>query len=334
MTTESRNTGVAMELEWARAWIEQYGYFALFVSTLIEGEAVLLAAAAASAAGLMRPEAVVFVAACGAFAGHLIFFAIGRRWGMRLVAAFPALARQYPRVNRVLDEHADWSVFLFQYLYGTRLASAVLFGCSTIRLARFVFLQVLNCLSWALLVFTAGLSVGWLLARAHAMLGTGGTIAAAALGVLALGWAMHRFGGRVARSIMHAPAAPGPEQLDAETGRRAFERWLDERGGDAREGWRVLRAVRTGRIDGACAARLVARLRAEDRAWRVAENAWVLALKGSPPEGVEAVRRRLAGDGWELSVFDAGVGLTSSTNEAGAGCEKPVAAPAGLTASS
>jgi len=140
--------------------IDLYGYWAVFIWTFIEGESALIAAAALAAAGLMEPWKVIATGAGGAFLGHMMFFAIGRWRGMQIIRAVPFLNRHYDKANKILDHYAHWSIFILQYLYGTRLISAILFGCSSISLQRFVLLQIVNCLSWALLIYLGGHLLG------------------------------------------------------------------------------------------------------------------------------------------------------------------------------
>ncbi len=147
-------------MEWAQHFVEQYGYWAVFAWTFIEGESVFIAASALSAAGLMEPWKVILVAAAGAFIGHLFFFALGRWKGMDIILAVPAFRRHYPKANLILDKYAHWSVFIFQYLYGTRMVAAVLFGCSSIAFWRFFWLQVVNCVTWAFIIYTVGHALG------------------------------------------------------------------------------------------------------------------------------------------------------------------------------
>ncbi len=147
-------------MEWAQQFVEQYGYWAVFLWTFIEGETVFIAAAALAAAGLMEPWKVIAVAATGAFAGHIFFFALGRWKGMDIILAVPFLRRHYPKANRILDEYAHWSIFIFQYLYGTRMVAAVLFGCSSIDFRRFFVLQLINCISWSIIIYSVGHLLG------------------------------------------------------------------------------------------------------------------------------------------------------------------------------
>ncbi len=147
-------------MEWAQHLIEQYGYWAVFIWTFIEGETVFVAAAALTAVGILEPWKVIIVAASGAFSGHAFFFTLGRWKGLSIIESMPFLQRHYSKVNVILDKYAHWSIFIFQYLYGTRIVAALLFGCSSISSWRFYLLQVVNCISWSFVVYAVGHTLG------------------------------------------------------------------------------------------------------------------------------------------------------------------------------
>jgi len=181
-------------MEWAQQFVEQYGYWAVFIWTFIEGESVFIAAAALAAAHLMQPWKVIMVAACGAFAGHMVFFALGRWKGMQIILTVPFLARHYPKANLILDKYAHWSIFIFQYLYGTRIVAAILFGCSSIEAWRFILLQIVNCMSWSLIIYAVGHvlgTAGMAIMDRFGLIGLFVAMGAAALAALLCYW---RFG--------------------------------------------------------------------------------------------------------------------------------------------
>jgi len=181
-------------MEWAQQFVEQYGYWAVFAWTFIEGETVFIAAAALAAAGLLEPWKVIVVAACGAYVGHLAFFAVGRWRGMAIIDAVPVLRRHYPKANMVLDKYAHWSVFIFQYLYGTRLVAAILFGCSSIGFGRFALLQIINCITWAVVIYTVGHLLGMAGMAIIHRFGIVGLIVCLSIAAIIGIWVYYRYG--------------------------------------------------------------------------------------------------------------------------------------------
>lgn len=181
-------------MEWAQQFVEQYGYWAVFIWTFIEGETVFIAAAALAAAHIMQPWKVIVVAACGAFIGHMVFFWLGRWKGMQLILSVPFLARHYPKANLILDKYAHWSIFIFQYLYGTRLVAAILFGCSSIEFWRFFLLQIVNCISWAMVIYAVGHVLGTAGMAILNRFGLIGLLIAIGAAAIIGGWFYLRFG--------------------------------------------------------------------------------------------------------------------------------------------
>ncbi len=181
-------------MEWAQQFVEQYGYWAVFIWTFIEGESVFIAAAALAAAGLMTPWKVIVVAASGAYVGHIVFFMLGRWRGMRIINAIPTLKRHYPKANLVLDRYALWSIFIFQYLYGTRLVAAIMFGCSSIGFLRFAMIQIINCLIWALVIYSIGHLLGMAGVAILHRFGIEGLIIVIAVALIIAIWSYLRYG--------------------------------------------------------------------------------------------------------------------------------------------
>ncbi len=183
-------------MEWAYDIVGQYGYWAVFIWTFIEGETVFLAAAALASAGIMQPWKVIVVAAGGAFAGHMFFFALGRWRGYEIIHRFPMLERHYPKANKILDHYAHWSIFIFQYLYGTRLVAAILFGASKLDFKRFFFLQMINCMTWSLIIYAIGHMLGLAGVAVLRHFGIWGLFAAAAVTVAVFTFIYYRYGSR------------------------------------------------------------------------------------------------------------------------------------------
>ncbi len=149
------------------AFVLSYGYLAVFVGTLLEGETILLAAGFAAHRGLLDLPLVIVVAICGATLGDQLAFLLGRWKGRALIARFPSLARQQPRVHELLERHATLFILTVRFLYGLRIAAPVLLGTSRVAILRFAVLNVIGAAVWALTIAGAGYTFGLAI---HAML--------------------------------------------------------------------------------------------------------------------------------------------------------------------
>lgn len=138
------------------AFVASYGYLAVFVGTLLEGETILIAAGFAAHRGLLDLPIVILVAMLGGTLGDQLAFQIGRWKGDALIERFPALARHKPRVHELLENHTTLFILTVRFLYGLRIAGPVLLGSSRVPMLRFAMLNLIGAALWATVVSGAG----------------------------------------------------------------------------------------------------------------------------------------------------------------------------------
>jgi membrane protein DedA with SNARE-associated domain len=142
------------------AFVASYGYFAVFVGTLLEGETILIAAGFAAQLGLLDWPLVVLVAIAGGTLGDQLAFLLGRWKGDALIERFPALARRKLRIHSFLERYDFIFILTVRFLYGLRIAGPIILGSSRVPLLRFAVLNVVGAVLWAVLVSGAGYAFG------------------------------------------------------------------------------------------------------------------------------------------------------------------------------
>ena len=141
--------------------LPHYGLLAVFIGTFLEGEGVLLGARILAGSGLLHPVSVWATAAIGAWTGHLVWFWVGRHFGVRyLFPRFKRLQEQVDQADRVIRRHPGTAILILQYLYGARIIGAIAFGLTHLSLAWFLFYEALNCVVWAAVVESLGYFIG------------------------------------------------------------------------------------------------------------------------------------------------------------------------------
>lgn len=144
----------------AEALLEQFGYIAVFFGCFLEGEAILIAAGFFASRGYLDIVLVTIVAFAGAYAGHLFWFWLGRKYGVRLLDRFPRMKRHFGRGIRVFERYGASAIILTQWLYGLRITAAVIIGMSKISLMKFFIYEAVSCALWAVIITAAGFYFG------------------------------------------------------------------------------------------------------------------------------------------------------------------------------
>lgn len=147
----------------------QYGYPALFIGCLLEGETLLLLAGFAAHQGYLSFPLVLLVAFAGGTLGDQLFFQLGRRIGPGILQHCPGSAQRIEQVHRLLARHQRWLIVSIRFLYGLRIAGPVVMGSCKIPTGVFMAFNMLGALLWAVTVA----SLGYLFGRTGAWLFAG-----------------------------------------------------------------------------------------------------------------------------------------------------------------
>src|SRR3954470_23881012 len=136
------------------------GYPVLFALVAIEtmgipvpGETAIFTAGILASRDELQIEAVIAVAAAAAIIGDNVGFAIGRRYGRRLLLSPGPLERHRRRVIEIgepfFERHGPKAVFLGRWVTGLRITSAWLAGVNRMSWPTFLFWNALGGIVWA-----------------------------------------------------------------------------------------------------------------------------------------------------------------------------------------
>lgn len=147
------------------ALISTYGYAAVFVGSLLEGEAILMLAGFAAHQGHLSIGLVILIAFVGGTLGDQIFFWIGRQGGAPLLRRVPAVHARSLRVGELMKRYDAALVFGIRFMYGLRIAGPVAMGALGLSGRRFAIFNALGAAVWAPLIGGAGYLLGHTLER-------------------------------------------------------------------------------------------------------------------------------------------------------------------------
>jgi membrane protein DedA with SNARE-associated domain len=166
--------------------IERWGYFGVWLGTLLEGEGTLLAAGALAHKGLLALHWVLIAAFAGTLVADQVWFWVGRRFGKAYLEKHPAVAARSKRIERWLSGGGSVFVAGLRFLYGLRTASLVWLGASGYSYARFAALDTLGAALWAAVIGAVGWGLGAVLKAVLGRVGQVGELVVLAVVVAAV----------------------------------------------------------------------------------------------------------------------------------------------------
>lgn len=138
--------------------IGQYGLYAVFFLTMVEGDITLLLAGVLGHSAFFGEHSFLKVLMAGTFGGMVsdaVAYGVGRLFGSSVRdCRFYRLAS--PRIERLTEKFGPLSIFLSKYVYGLRTASCVFYGVGRMRLAKFLPLAFASCFVWVFVLTGAG----------------------------------------------------------------------------------------------------------------------------------------------------------------------------------
>lgn len=148
-------------------WIEQYGYWAVLLGTIIEGEASYLAGIISSRLTDLNP---FVIAACG-FIGGMIrdftIFTLSLRGSKTRWVAKRIDQEKLEKVRNWIERRPFYFLIFHRYAYGFSTAVMIVLGAARYPVHKYILLTVTACFVWVLGYgilgyFFSDLVMGWM----------------------------------------------------------------------------------------------------------------------------------------------------------------------------
>lgn len=141
--------------------IHHYGYLAILLGTIIEGETVCVLGGIAAHKHWLNLPLAMFCASLGGALGDTIMFMLGRYFGTRLVQRFSKGADgRVHLMQQKIRQHQGMAIFGVRFIYGLRLVGPVVIGASDVSIARFILFNSLGAVTWGMLFVGGGYLFG------------------------------------------------------------------------------------------------------------------------------------------------------------------------------
>lgn len=135
--------------------IGTYGYFAVFLGGIFEGETVLILGGLAAYGGFLKLPLVLFFALAGAMASDWTWFFVGRYRGKKIIERWPRLKNMMIKPQMHVDKRAVFLSFALRFMFGFRTVVPLSLGMSHIKTSVFLIFNSIGLILW---VFSVGIS--------------------------------------------------------------------------------------------------------------------------------------------------------------------------------
>lgn len=136
--------------------ISHYGYAALIIGSIAEGETVTILGGVAAHQGLLKFSLVVISVALGGMIGDQLLYLLGRQFGGKLLRRFSRQKARIRKAQRMIQRRPYLFVIGTRFMYGFRVIGPVLIGASRLPPKVFLPLNIFGALLWALIFTTLG----------------------------------------------------------------------------------------------------------------------------------------------------------------------------------
>lgn len=142
------------------AFVQDWGYWAVFLGSLVEGESVILTASAMASQGYLSLPKIMIIAFFGTlFADQALFF-VGRKYGPSLFERYPRLKLPSDKAFKLLHKMDSWFILSFRFIYGIRIVSPIVIGAAGISPQRFLPLNFISAIIWTIISCVGGYMLG------------------------------------------------------------------------------------------------------------------------------------------------------------------------------
>ena len=138
----------------------QFGYPALILGLLLEGETILVLGGFMAHRGYLQLPWVILIGLIVALFSDQFFFWLGRKRGIQFLENRPTWKPNIEKVNSMLGKNVNLVFFGFRFMYGFRTVIPFVIGAGRFDVIRFITLNFAGALLWALLFGMMGYAFG------------------------------------------------------------------------------------------------------------------------------------------------------------------------------
>jgi len=141
-------------------FVQNWGYIAVFLGAIVEGETVILTASALAALGYLDLSKIILITFCTTVVVDQLLFKLGRHYGPAFFEKYPKLLPRANKAFSLLHRFDRWFILSFRFIYGIRVISPIVIGAANIDPKRFTILNIISAVIWTVVSCYSGYMMG------------------------------------------------------------------------------------------------------------------------------------------------------------------------------
>lgn len=137
-----------------------WGYLAVALAVIIEGEIFLIIVGITTATTLFNYPLVILAATAGAIFHDNSVFIFSKLTGRKFIEKRPHWQKKVDRSLRIIDKYDSWAILSVRFLYGLRTITILIIGIGNVKKLKFVVLDAISSLIWSTIYITLGYFFG------------------------------------------------------------------------------------------------------------------------------------------------------------------------------
>ncbi len=146
-----------MDLEYL---IASYGYLAILLGTIFEGESVMILGGFFAFSGYLELPWVILLGFIGTYSSEFFFYYLGKTKGAGFIQSKPKWRRKSRRIFILLHRHKYLLIIGHRFVYGMRSITPFAVGASGIKTPIFALLNAVGAAIWSSVLGTIGYFFG------------------------------------------------------------------------------------------------------------------------------------------------------------------------------
>ena len=140
--------------------IQNWGYFAVLLGSMVEGESVILTACVMAHLGYLSIYKIAIIAFLGTLFADQGLYYLGRYHGHKILKRYPRLQEPSQKAFALLHRWDIWFILIFRFVYGIRTVSPIVIGTAGVKPSKFIPLNLLAAFIWTTVSCTGGYMLG------------------------------------------------------------------------------------------------------------------------------------------------------------------------------